>query len=233
MLLGRIATAPSTNIFVNRENEILVLSLNLRRLSLVLFVGEKNHFLTQLPSVQEKLVDTLRNVPSPIVQSEVFLCIRVLLCRLSPHNLTSFWPVIFTELVSSPLPFMEAFIHRIQQYRIFEQTIVSVPADESEDLPLILSASKCLDLLLTLQTPEFQMYAWFAFLDVPDQLTRPRHQWMFITDTVDAVFRPDDWNPEAMFDQLAEIVGSLPVPDARVSILSHILLFSLIDRPVS
>ncbi|KAF8131645.1 Dopey, N-terminal-domain-containing protein [Boletus edulis] len=180
-LLSRIATAPSTNIFVNRENEMLVRSLNLRRLSLVLFVGEKNHFLIQLPSVQEKLVDTLRNVPSPIVQSEVFLCIRVLLCRLSPHNLTSFWPVILTEL-----------------YRIFEQIIVSVPADESEDLPLILSASKCLDLLLTLQTPEFQM-----------------HQWMFVTDTVDAVFRPDDWNPEAMFDQLAEIVGSLPVPDTR------------------
>lgn len=40
---------------------------------------------------------------------------------------------------------------------------------------------------------------------------------MFVTDTVDAVFRPDDWHPEAMFDQLAEIVGSLPIPDARVS----------------
>lgn len=79
---------------------MLVRSLNLRRLSLVLFVGEKNHFLTQLPSVQEKLADTLRNVPSPIVQSEVFLCIRVLLCRLSAHNLTSFWPVILTELAS-------------------------------------------------------------------------------------------------------------------------------------
>lgn len=37
------------------------------------------------------------------------------------------------------------------------------------------------------------------------------HQWMFITDTVDAVYRPDDWFPEAMMDQLAEIAGSLPV----------------------
>ncbi|KIK97672.1 hypothetical protein PAXRUDRAFT_824668 [Paxillus rubicundulus Ve08.2h10] len=179
-LLSRIATAPSTNIFVNRENEMLLRSLNLRRLSFVLFTGEKNHFLTQLPSVQEKLVDTLRTVSSPIVQSEVFLCIRVLLCRLSPHNLTSFWPVILTEL-----------------YRIFEQIIVVMPADESEDLPLVLSASKCLDLLLTLQTEEFQV-----------------HQWMFVTDTVDAVLPPDHWHPEAMFDQLAEIVGSLPIPDA-------------------
>ena len=89
----------------------MVRSLNLRRLSLVLFVGEKNHFLTQLPSVQEKLVDTLRNVPSPIVQSEVFLCIRVLLCRLSPHNLTSFWPVILTELASIPFCAFETFLY--------------------------------------------------------------------------------------------------------------------------
>lgn len=53
---------------------------------------------------------------------------------------------------------MDTPTHRTSQYRIFEQIIVAVPADESEDLPLILSASKCLDLLLTLQTPEFQMY---------------------------------------------------------------------------
>lgn len=78
---------------------MLLRSLNLRRLSFVLFAGDKNHFITQLPTIQEKLVDILRNVSAPIVQSEVYLCIRVLLCRLSPHNLTSFWPVILTELV--------------------------------------------------------------------------------------------------------------------------------------
>ncbi len=82
---------------------MLLRSLNLRRLSYVILSAEKNHFLTQLPSIQEKLVDTLRNVSAPIVQSEVFLCVRVLLCRLSPHNLSSFWPVILTELVSFSL----------------------------------------------------------------------------------------------------------------------------------
>ncbi|OAX42077.1 hypothetical protein K503DRAFT_863326 [Rhizopogon vinicolor AM-OR11-026] len=180
-LLSRIATLPSANIFTNREHEMLLRSLNLRRLALVLFTGEKNHFLTQLPAVQEKLVDILRNVPSPIVQSEVYLCIRVLLCRLTAHSMTSFWPVILTEL-----------------YRIFEQIKDSIPSDGAEDLQLILSASKCLDLLLTLQTEEFQI-----------------HQWIFITDTVDAVFRPDNWTPEAIFDQLAEVVGSLPIPEPR------------------
>ncbi|KAK0466281.1 Dopey, N-terminal-domain-containing protein [Desarmillaria tabescens] len=175
-LLGKVATAPSTNIFTNREYEMLLRSLNLRRLSFVLFTGDKNHFLTQLPSIQEKLVDILRNVSAPNVQSDVYLCIRVLLCRLSPHNLTSFWPVILTEL-----------------YRLFEQVMSTLPSDGSDDLQLILSVCKFLDLLLVLQTEEFQI-----------------HQWIFITDTVDAIYRPNDWYPEAMFDQLAEIVGNLP-----------------------
>ncbi|KAF8433477.1 Dopey, N-terminal-domain-containing protein [Boletus edulis BED1] len=130
-LLGRIPTVPSTNIFVNRENEMLVQSLNLQRLSLVLFVREKNHFLIQLPS-----------------------------------------------------------------YWIFEQTIVSVLADESEDLPPILSASKCLDLLLTLQTSEFQMYALFTFC----------------SDNLNLLMAILGIN-ESMFDQLAKIIGSLPALD--------------------
>lgn len=44
------------------------------------------------------------------------------------------------------------------QYRLFEQIMTTLPADGSEDLPLILSACKCLDLLLVLQTEEFQVY---------------------------------------------------------------------------
>ncbi|CCM03665.1 uncharacterized protein FIBRA_05809 [Fibroporia radiculosa] len=178
-LLGKITTAPSANIFTNREYEMLLRSLNLRRLSYALLSGEKNHFLTQLPSIQEKLVDTLRNVSAPIVQSEVYLCVRVLLCRLSPHNLSSFWPVILTEL-----------------YRLFDQALTSLPSDGSEELGLILAACKLLDLLLVLQTEEFQIY-----------------QWIFITDTVDAVYRPDDWFPDAMLDRLAEVTGSLPIAE--------------------
>jgi len=156
---------------------MLLRSLNLRRLSYVILAGDKNQFLTQLPTIQEKLVDIFRSVTSPVVQSEVFICIRVLLCRLSPHNLTSFWPVIFTEM-----------------YRIFEQTMAVLPADGSEDLQLVLSACKCLDLLLVLQTEEFQI-----------------HQWVFITDTIDAVYRPNDWFPEAILDQLSEIARNLPL----------------------
>lgn len=36
---------------------------------------------------------------------------------------------------------------------------------------------------------------------------------MFITDTVDAIYRPDDWLPEALLDRLAEVVGDLPAAE--------------------
>ncbi|KAG5340493.1 hypothetical protein C0989_001400 [Termitomyces sp. Mn162] len=195
-LLSKVATAPSANIFTNREYEMLLRSLNVRRLSFILFAGEKNHFLTQLPTIQEKLVDIFRNVTAPIVQCEVLLCIRVLLCRLSPHNMTSFWPVLLMEL-----------------YRIFEQAITTLPSDGTEDLQLILAASKCLDLLLVLQTEEFQI-----------------HQWIFVTDTVDAIYRPDNWFPEAMMDQLAEVAGALPVGDGANGATTPNLLTTFGDQ---
>jgi len=68
---AKITTGPSANIFTNREYENMIRSLNLRRLSFVLFIGERNHFLAQLPSIQEKLVEILKNPPGAAVQSEV------------------------------------------------------------------------------------------------------------------------------------------------------------------
>ena len=131
---GKISNAPSANIFANKEYEMLLRSLNLRRLSYVILAGDKNQFLTQLPTIQEKLVDIFRSVTSPVVQSEVFICIRVLLCRLSPHNLTSFWPVIFTEMVSllmgsnflswSRNSFSIGFLNR--QWRLCQRTVLKI-----------------------------------------------------------------------------------------------------------
>jgi len=154
--IGKVTSAPSTNIFTNRETENQLRSMNMRRASYILLCGEKNQFLTSLPTIQEKLVDTLKNSSAPAVQAEVYLCVRVLLCRLSPHNLDSFWPVILSEMVSicfgNSCPVLT---HR--QYRLLEQTMIEVPLDGSEALSLILSVCKFIDLLLVLQTEEFQM----------------------------------------------------------------------------
>lgn len=89
--------------------------------------------------------------------------------------------------------------------------MTNLPPDGSEDLQLVLAACKCLDLLVTLQTEEFQMSVFLHL--VPRQPTDFcfSYQWIFITDTVDAIYRPDNWAPEAMMDQLADVTGSLPI----------------------
>src|ERR1700761_6961477 len=40
---------------------------------------------------------------------------------------------------------------------------------------------------------------------------------MFITDTVDAIYPPDGWRPEALLDKASEVVNSLPTRGMLVS----------------
>ena len=36
------------------------------------------------------------------------------------------------------------------------------------------------------------------------------HQWIFITDTVDAIYKPENWTPAALLDRLSDVAGQLP-----------------------
>ena len=47
-------------------------------------------------------------------------------------------------------------------------------------------------------------------------LRRSSHQWVFVTDTVDAVYRPDNWSPDAVMDRLAEVATSAHAAEAKV-----------------
>jgi hypothetical protein len=50
----------------------------------------------------------------------------------------------------------------------------------------LLQAAKLLDLLLIVQPDEFQL-----------------HEWLFVTDTLDAIYPPDNWRSSALIDELA------------------------------
>lgn len=62
------------------------------------------------------------------------------MCRISPQHLTNFWPVILAELL-----------------RVFDGIMDDVPEDGSESLQLALAACKFLDLLLVIQSEDFQV----------------------------------------------------------------------------
>ena len=71
----------------------------------------------------------------------------------------------------------------------------------------VLQAAKLLDTLLTTSPDDFQM-----------------REWLFITDTIDAVYRPPHWRPVALADRLAESLDmeagepqSATIPFANIS----------------
>jgi hypothetical protein len=71
--IGKVSAASSANIFTNREHEMQTRALSLRRLTYAILAGENNRYLTQLPSIQEKVVDLLRANVGEVVHSEVCL----------------------------------------------------------------------------------------------------------------------------------------------------------------
>ncbi|KAJ2840771.1 hypothetical protein FBU31_000134 [Coemansia sp. 'formosensis'] len=180
-VLAKVSSASSgPALFANREHEAEMRAISLRRLSFVVWAGAVNQYLASLPQIQEKLVDILKNSPHPAVQIEVFLCLRVLLCRVSNHHMSNFWPMLLTELM-----------------RLFHQQLNREGREEPEQANLFLAACKFLDLLFILGTDDFLV-----------------HQWIFITDTIDALHGSRS-SSSALLDQLSSRLLSMPTATRR------------------
>ncbi|KAJ1847003.1 hypothetical protein LPJ70_001754, partial [Coemansia sp. RSA 2708] len=106
---------------------------------------------------------------------EVFLCLRVLLCRISNHHMSNFWPMLLTELI-----------------RLCLLQLNREGPEDREQANLFLAACKFLDLLFVLGTEDFLI-----------------HQWIFITDTIDALYGSRSAS-HALLDQLSARLLSMP-----------------------
>ncbi|CAH1756245.1 1732_t:CDS:10 [Entrophospora sp. SA101] len=98
-VIGRVSTSSANTLFVSKEQESLNRALSLRRISFVIFCGAIDQYLPQLPSILEKLVDLFKLPMTELVHIEIYLCLRILLCRFSKRHLSNFWPILLTELV--------------------------------------------------------------------------------------------------------------------------------------
>jgi hypothetical protein len=75
------------------------------------------------------------------------------------------------------------------------------PVSEMYNNVSVLQACKLLDLLICIAPDDFQL-----------------HEWLFVTDTIDAVYPPANYQPVALVDELSEELGSAlrtPVPQAE------------------
>ncbi|XP_035686504.1 protein dopey-1-like isoform X1 [Branchiostoma floridae] len=179
-LMARVAVTQSgsLNLFSSREQELELRAMLLKRLAFTIFCSETDQYQRHLPEIQERVAETLRLPPAPILQEQVFLLFKVLLLRISASHLTALWPTIITQLV-------QVFLHMEQELsadadvsRTLSQRISGIdggwayvegnglcvnPTSNPHWLRVFLATCKLLDLALALPSdllPHFQLYRW-------------------------------------------------------------------------
>lgn len=153
--------------------------LNLRRAATLILATGDDHFVIDMPMMQEKIVDllaaTTTSSPSCTTRADIYLLLRALILKTSPVHLANLWPIINEEL------------HAAISSAISPDH--SIPSETYNNYS-ILQACKLLDLLLCIAPDDFQL-----------------HEWLFITDTIDAVYRPGHFHPTALVDEVSEELG--------------------------
>ena len=94
-------------------------------------------------------MESLKIPDAEPLYTQVFLCLRVLLTRVSPDHLQTVWPIVLMEII-----------------RTFE---------ESMDSALLLSACKFIDLAVILLPRYFHLYQW-CFVRGKGDSSRNKHR---------------------------------------------------------
>lgn len=177
--LARMSLNQSTGVsklFGSRDQESEQRAQLIKRMAFILFCSERDQYHKYTPEIQEKLIESLRDNPSDIVQSQIMSCFRVLIIRSSAHLLTSLWPFVYTEMVQGLLD-IEAYLEQIIANAVStnadRQQIYSnlqVNPGTAARFQLFLYTCKLLDMVLALPAdslPQFQMYRW-SFIGARD-----------------------------------------------------------------
>lgn len=154
--------------------------LNLRRVATLILASEDDTFVTELHGIEEKLVELLTATATSSPSSNTRAEIFMVLRALT--------------LKTSPvhLSLLWPTIND-ELYRCIS-SILAADHNQSSDTYnsfAILQSCKLLDVLLCTAPDEFQL-----------------HEWLFITDTIDAIYKPPNYQPVGLIDEISEELGS-------------------------
>ncbi|KAI0136466.1 Dopey, N-terminal-domain-containing protein [Xylariales sp. AK1849] len=154
--------------------------LNLRRAATLILASAADTFVTDLTNILERLVELLAATSTSSPSSTTRAEIYMVVRAL----------VLRTSAIHlSPLwPIMNAELHAaISSVAAPDH---SAPSDTFNNTS-ILQACKLLDLLICVAPDDFQL-----------------HEWLFVTDTIDAIYRSPSYQPVALLDELSEELGN-------------------------
>lgn len=157
--------------------------LNLRRTATLVLAANEDAYVTELPLIVDKLVELLGATATSSPSSTTRAEIYMLIRAL----------VLKTSAVHLAMiwPVINAELHAAIASVVAADH--STASDMYNNLS-ILQACKLLDLLICVAPDDFQL-----------------HEWLFVTDTIDAVYRSTNYQPVALVDELSEELGSMGI----------------------
>lgn len=153
--------------------------LNLRRAATLIMATADDNFVVDLPMIQEKIVDLLSATTTSSPSSTTRADIYLLLRALALKTSALHLATLW--------PIINAELQAAISSVVAPDH--SLPSDTFNNHS-VLQACKLLDTLLCIAPDDFQV-----------------HEWLFITDTIDAVYRPANFHSVALIDELSEELG--------------------------
>ena len=159
---------------------------NLRRVCVLLLASPEDTHVSNLRLMEEKLAELFDASPASS-PSAAIKAELFMLCRA----------LVLSSSPSNLAPLWPLVNDKLQS----ALTSLMPGSPESNDFGnlALLQACKLLDSLIAISPDDFQL-----------------HEWLYITDTIDAVYKSSDWAPAALSDQVAEALGSGGLDDTSV-----------------
>jgi hypothetical protein len=155
--------------------------LNLRRISLLVLSSPRDSFAQSIKAINEKIAELMSATPTSQPSAATRADVFMLLRALS-LSLSPIHLAPLWPMINSELQnALSSVLPESQEYDKYTNASV-------------IQACKLLDTLIALDLDEFQLY-----------------EWLFISDTIDAIYRPAGWRPLALVDGVAENLGRLSV----------------------
>ncbi|KAG6008310.1 hypothetical protein E4U21_004636 [Claviceps maximensis] len=154
--------------------------LNLRRIATLVLAAADDAFVGDLPAIFDKLVELLAATLTSSPSSATRADVYMVIRALVLKNS----PIHLAML----WPAVNAELHAAMSSVVAPER--STAADMYSSSGLI-QACKLLDLLICVAPDDFQL-----------------HEWLFITDTIEAVYRSSNYRPVALVDEISEELGS-------------------------
>jgi hypothetical protein len=160
--------------------------LNLRRVATLILSAPNDIFITEIKDLEDKIIELLSATTTS-----------------SPSSTTrGEIYMVLRALILNTSAIHLAMLWPTINAELFSAISSVVAPDHSQSSDTynnfsILQACKLLDILLCVAPDDFQL-----------------HEWLFITDTIDAVYRPQDYHPVGLIDELSEELGSSSIASA-------------------